>query len=124
MTCSVVHDAPKFDGRDPGEVLAWAAERFAGRLTVASSLGVEDCVLIHVAHERALKLDYFTLDTGVLFPETLELWKKLEQRYGITLRAVRPEQSIEQQAAAHGPKLWEREPNLCCNLRKVQPLKR
>src|SRR5438270_10459822 len=100
MTCSVVHDAPKFDGRDPGEVLAWAANRFGGRLTVASSLGVEDCVLIHVAHERGLKLDYFTLDTGVLFPETLELWANIERRYGITLRGVRGAQTIDEQAAA------------------------
>jgi phosphoadenosine phosphosulfate reductase len=64
----------------------------------------------------------FTLDTGVLFPETYRLWEALEKKYGITIRAVRPAQTVEEQAASFGPALWEREPDDCCRLRKLAPL--
>lgn len=65
----------------------------------------------------------FTLDSGVLFPETYALWRALEATYGITIRAVRPAQTIDEQAETHGPMLWAREPDRCCDLRKVQPLR-
>jgi phosphoadenylyl-sulfate reductase (thioredoxin) len=105
-------------------VLAWAARRFDGRLALATSFGVEDCVLISMAAQGGLRLACFTLDTGVLFPETYELWRRVEARYGVKVEAVRPALSIAGQAAAHGDALWAREPNRCCNLRKVEPLKR
>ncbi len=116
MTCTVVYEAPTSDAAPPGEVLAWAAERYKGRITVATSFGVEDCALMALAHERGVKLDYFTLDTGVLFDETYALWKKLEGRYGVTVRGVKPVEVID--------RLWETEPDRCCQLRKVIPLKR
>jgi phosphoadenylyl-sulfate reductase (thioredoxin) len=116
MTCPVVHSAPPVEGSHPGDVLAWAAQRFEGRLTCAISLGVEDVALISLAAERGLKLDFFSLDTGVLFPETYELWKKIEARYGLTIRAVKPVEVID--------RLWETQPDRCCQLRKVEPLKR
>jgi phosphoadenylyl-sulfate reductase (thioredoxin) len=68
-------------------------------------------------------VDLLTLDTGLLFPETYALWRRLEQRYGLRIRAVRPAQTVEQQAAALGPALWERDPDRCCGLRKVEPLR-
>jgi phosphoadenylyl-sulfate reductase (thioredoxin) len=116
MTGTVVHSAPPPEGTDAGEVLAWAVERFGSRLTCAVSLGVEDCVLISLAAHRGLKLHFFSLDTGVLFPETYALWKQVEQRYGIALEAVKPVEVVD--------RLWEREPDRCCQLRKVEPLKR
>src|SRR5690606_6519983 len=97
--------APDLEGSHPADVLAWAAERFAGRITLATSFGVEDCVLISMAAERGLKLDYFTLDTGVLFPETYELWRRVEQKYGVTVQGVSPALTLEQQAARHGDAL-------------------
>lgn len=115
---------PDLEGSHPADVLAWAAEQYAGRITLATSFGVEDCVLIAMAAERGLKLQYFTLDTGVLFPETYELWRKVEARYGVKVHGVLPALSLEQQAAAHGDALWAREPSRCCNLRKVEPLKK
>src|SRR5690606_15369310 len=68
--------------------------------------------------------DLFTLDTGLLFPETYELWKRLEARYDLTIRAVRGDLSLDEQAAKYGPRLWRTDPGACCNLRKVQPLRR
>jgi phosphoadenylyl-sulfate reductase (thioredoxin) len=116
MTCTVVHPAPPAEGSHPGDVLAWAAQRYAGRLTCAISLGVEDCALISLAAERGLTLNYFSLDTGVLFPETYALWKDVETKYGVKIHALKPVEVID--------RLWEREPDRCCQLRKVEPLKR
>ena len=71
-----------------------------------------------------LPIDIFTLDTGLLFPETYELWSRLEQRYGLTIRGVTPELSVEDQSVIHGNDLWERSPERCCEMRKVVPLKK
>ena len=80
------------------EVLAWGAERFAPRITLATGFGVEGCVLIDLIARNDLPIDLFTLDTGLLFPETYSLWKTLERHYGVTIRAVRPAQTVEEQA--------------------------
>ncbi len=69
------------------EVLGWAAERFPSRITFATGLGTEGCVLIDLIGRHRLPIDLFTLDTGLLFPETYALRRRLEQRYGATLRS-------------------------------------
>jgi phosphoadenosine phosphosulfate reductase len=104
------------------DVLAWAGQRFAPRLTLATGFGAEGCVLIDLVARYKLPVDLFTLDTGLLFPETYELWKALEARYGIVINGVTAAQTVAEQAAAHGEALWQREPSRCCELRKVMPL--
>jgi phosphoadenylyl-sulfate reductase (thioredoxin) len=108
--------------RQPGETLAWAAKRFP-RIAFATGFGVEGCVLIDVIARHSLPIDIFTLDTGLLFPETHALWRRLEKRYGVTIRAVLPEKSVSEQAAELGERLWERSPDRCCRLRKIVPLR-
>jgi sulfate adenylyltransferase len=111
------------EGKSPEDTLCWAAAQFPGKLTFATGFGVEGCVLIDLIARLELPIDLFTLDTGLLFPETYELWRKLESRYGVKIRGVQPEQSVEEQAAAHGDKLWQTNPDRCCELRKVIPLR-
>jgi phosphoadenosine phosphosulfate reductase len=111
------------EGRGPEEILSWAARHFAPRLTFATGFGAEGCVLIDMIGRLGLPIDVFTLDTGLLFPETYELWRRLEKKYGITIRSVRPAQSVAEQARTEGDRLWEREPDRCCALRKVEPLR-
>jgi phosphoadenosine phosphosulfate reductase len=111
------------EGEPPDAILRWASEQFP-RLTFATGFGAEGCVIIDLIGRHKLPIDIFTLDTGVLFPETYTLWKQLENKYGVTIRGVMPAQTLDEQAASHGDKLWEREPDRCCDLRKVQPLKR
>lgn len=106
-----------------GDRLARTVDEYE-KVTFGTGLGAEGCVLIDAIASRRLPIDIFTLDTGLLFPETYALWKRLEGRYGLTIRAVRPAQTVEEQAAAHGPRLWERAPDDCCRLRKVEPLAR
>ena len=105
------------------EILVWAAAKFAPRLAFATAFGLEGCVLLHIVATRKLPVDVFTLDTGLLFPETYELWKRLEATYGITIRGVKPARTVSEQAQDLGDRLWERQPDRCCELRKLAPLR-
>jgi phosphoadenylyl-sulfate reductase (thioredoxin) len=115
--------AREHEGAPPEVTLAAAVRLFPGRYTFATVFGVEGCVIVDLVARHGLAVDLFTLDTGVLFPETLDLWKSLESKYGVTIRAVRPSQTIDQQAEAEGPELWARAPDRCCELRKMVPLR-
>ena len=104
------------------EILAWAST-YVPRLTFATGFGAEGCVIIDLIARERLPIDLFTLDTGVLFPETYELWQRLQDKYGVEIRAVRPAQTIPEQALVHGPMLWDTNSDRCCELRKVIPLR-
>lgn len=113
----------ELEGRSAGAVLQWAAERYAPRITFATGFGMEGCAIIDLITRASLPIDLFTLDTGLLFPETYDLWRRLEDRYKVTIRAVRPAQTVHEQGAVAGPELWDRDPDRCCGLRKLQPLR-
>jgi len=112
------------EGKTPGEILAWAVDHVGPRITFATGFGAEGCVIVDLIARAKLPIDLFTLDTGLLFDETYELWRRLEATYGVTIRGVRPDQTIDDQAAAVGPALWARDPDRCCEQRKVLPLRR
>ena len=120
LTIDVARAASEMDAWPADRILAWAAG--SGRAAFSTGLGAEGCALIHLIAAARLPVDVFTLDTGVLFPETYTLWQRLEARYGITIRGVVPKETIEQQAVSFGPALWTRDPNRCCALRKLAPL--
>ena len=105
------------------QVLEYAVERFHPRLAVACSFQKEASVVLDLVLGIAPDARVFTLDTHVLFPETYETWKRVEERYGIEVEVFQGP-SLGRQAALHGDRLWERNPDACCDLRKVQPLKR
>jgi phosphoadenylyl-sulfate reductase (thioredoxin) len=113
----------QLEGRPPAEALAWAAERFAPRVAFATGFGAEGCLVIDLIARHGLPIEVFTLDTGLLFPETYALWRRLEEHYRLTIRAVRPAHTVPEQAATHGERLWQRDPDRCCALRKVEPLR-
>ncbi len=114
--------AGALEERPPQQILALAAERFAPRITFATGFGPEGCVIVDLIARHRLPIDLFTLDTGVLFPETYALWHRLEERYGVTIRAVRPSFSLHE-ARTSLDRLWERDPDRCCEIRKVLPLR-
>jgi phosphoadenosine phosphosulfate reductase len=115
--------APDLEHLDAAGVLAYAVERFHPRLTVACSFQKEASVVLDLMLRVAPDARVFTLDTHVLFPETYDTWKRVEQRYGIEV-AVYEGPSLGRQAALHGDRLWDRDPDACCGLRKVEPLRR
>ena len=119
----IATSARALEGKTALEILTWAAGELSPKLTFATGFGAEGCVIIDLVGRNKLPIDLFTLDTGLLFPETYALWRALETRYGVTIRAVRPEQTVLEQASTHGPALWQRDPDRCCELRKVRPLR-
>jgi len=114
--------AADLEGSSAKEILKWAADRYTDRLTFATGFGVEGCVLIDIIGRCQIPIDIFTLDTGLLFEETYKLWSQLESRYTVKIRRVSPALNVEQQAQEFGGQLWEREPDRCCEIRKVMPL--
>jgi phosphoadenosine phosphosulfate reductase len=108
----------------PARVLEWAFDTFRETAAISSAFGAEGMVLIDIASRLRKNFRLFTLDTEFLFPETYNLMDQVEQRYGITIERVFAWNSPEEQERIHGPALWLRSPDQCCNLRKVEPLRR
>src|SRR5580692_10291629 len=105
------------------EILRWGLTEFDPHAAIASSFGAEDVALIDIAARVRPDICVFTLDTDFLFAETYELIDKIEQKYSIRVERVKSLFTPEQQAAQVAPKLWTIDPNQCCSLRKVEPLK-
>jgi phosphoadenosine phosphosulfate reductase len=105
------------------DVLRWCWESFGTLAAVGTSFQGAGLVLLNHAVTAGLPFPVFTLDTGLLFPETLETKRRLEAFWGIQIESVVPELSLERQADDFGPELWNRNPDTCCQLRKVEPLK-
>ncbi len=112
----------RFSQRPTEEVLAWAWERFGSRAAIGTSFQGAGLVMIHLAKQSGLPLPVFTIDTGLLFPETQALKRRLEDFFGCAIESLVPDLTVEQQAATLGPELWRRDPDLCCTQRKVLPL--
>jgi phosphoadenosine phosphosulfate reductase len=104
------------------EVLRWAFATFRKRIAIASGFGIEGMALIDIASKINPELRVFTLDTEFLFAETYDLIDRVERRYGIREERVYSALTPSKQEHVHGPKLWARNPDLCCKLRKVEPL--
>jgi phosphoadenosine phosphosulfate reductase len=104
------------------EALRWAADTFAARLTVASSMGDE--VLVHLVGTTLPGADVFFLDTGYHFAETLGTRDAYQAMLPLRIRTVLPLLTVAQQDAEHGPRLHDRDPDACCAMRKVEPLNR
>ncbi len=103
------------------EVVDLVLDRFHPKVALACSFQKEEAVLLDMVLTREPKARVFALDTHVLFPETYALWREVEQRYGIEIE-VYEGPSLGRQAAVHGEALWERNPALCCSIRKIAPL--
>jgi phosphoadenosine phosphosulfate reductase len=106
------------------EVLSWAWEKFGTRAAIGTSFQGAGLVVMNEAFSNGLNFPVFTIDTGLLFPETLDLKAAVEKRFGITIEPLGPEQTVDEQAAELGPELWKNKPDLCCSLRKVIPLQK
>ncbi len=113
--------AEKYEHEPPEALLAWAVETFPN-ITLACSFGAEDVVLVDMLQKISPKTDIFYLDTDFHFKETYETRDRLAERYGVEFVQVKPGLTPEEQAAKYGDELWKRNPNECCNIRKVQPL--
>ena len=108
----------------PLEILQWAVGQYPQGLVHASSFGAEDMVIIDMLTQLTPHPGVFYLDTNLLFAETYNLIEEVQQRYGFAPIRVLPELTVQEQELQYGPALWARDPDQCCYLRKVAPLKR
>ena len=113
----------QFNDQRTEQVLAWAWQRFGNRAAIGTSFQGAGLVMLHLAKQSGLPFPAFTLDTGLLFPETIALKKRLEDFLGFTIESLEPDLTVEEQADINGPELWNRNPDLCCTIRKVFPLR-
>ena len=102
------------------EILRWAGDTFGDGLVVAASM--QDTVLVHLASQVVPGVQVVFLDTGYHFPETLATRDRVAREYPVRLLDITPRQTVAEQDAQYGPKLHDRDPDLCCALRKTHPL--
>ncbi|MEU7508058.1 phosphoadenosine phosphosulfate reductase family protein, partial [Streptomyces lavendulae] len=102
------------------EILRWAADTFGRKFCVTSSM--EDAVVAHLASRVLPGVDVVFLDTGYHFDETIGTRDAVEAVMDVNVITLTPRQSVAEQDAQYGPGLHDRDPDLCCALRKVKPL--
>ena len=111
------------EGRSPVEILSFALATW-DRIAISTGFGPEGCALVHMAVGLRPDLPIFTVDTGFLFAETVALRERFVERYKINLTVLEGRTSLIEQARLFGPRLYERDTDRCCALRKVEPTER
>jgi phosphoadenosine phosphosulfate reductase len=114
----------ELEGKPPQDIIAWALAEYAPRVGISTAFGVEGCALIDMAVKLDPRVQVFTVDTDFLFPETYELMERIQAKYGVAVQRVKGKVTKQEQEQQHGVALWERDPDLCCAIRKVEPTER
>jgi phosphoadenosine phosphosulfate reductase len=112
----------RLEGKRAEEIVEWAIGEFGRRFCVTSSFA--DAVLVHVVSRVAPDVDVLFLDTGLHFAETLRVREIVQRTIPVTVRSIRPELTVAEQDAEFGARLYARDPDECCAMRKIAPLQR
>ena len=110
----------ELEDADALDILRWTADTFGPYWCVTSSM--EDAVVAHLASRVSPGVDVVFLDTGYHFPETIGTRDAVSAVMDVNVITLTPRQTVAEQDAEYGPKLHDRDPDLCCALRKVRPL--
>ncbi|MDX8152514.1 phosphoadenylyl-sulfate reductase [Patulibacter brassicae] len=116
-------ELPDLESASARDVVAYALERYHPRIALACSFQKEESVLLDLIFSVRPDARVFALDTGLLFEETYDLWRQVEERYDTTIERWRGP-TLAEQAERYGDQLWARDPSQCCAIRKVEPLRR
>jgi phosphoadenosine phosphosulfate reductase len=112
---------PELESMSAEDVIRWASGEFGERLCLTCSWQKQSSVLVHMVTELGLGIDVIELDTHLFFRESYETRDRLVERYGLNL--ISPQiRTVAEQHRDEGPNLWERDPDRCCHIRKVEPL--
>lgn len=114
--------ATQLENASATQIIEWSLTQFGDRFCVTSSFA--DAVLVHLVSQVAPGVDVIFLDTGLHFDETLEVRQRVSRRMPVQIKSVRPDKSVGRQDGDYGPRLWDRDPQDCCAMRKVAPLGR
>jgi phosphoadenosine phosphosulfate reductase len=115
--------AGDLEHRTASEALEWMFEQFGSDHLIACSFQKTSSVTLHLATRINPDARFFYLDTDVLFPETYETRDRLAEHFDVSFERFQ-DLSIAEQANLHGDELWKRDPDACCGLRKVEPMRR
>ncbi len=109
----------------PQDILRWAVDVYGEDLTLSVSFGnPEGMVLLDMLSRITDRAQVFTLDTGFLFEETIRFREEAMKRYPLPLKVITPGLSVEEQVERYGPELYSCKPDLCCEVRKIEPQRR
>ncbi|MBA3691048.1 MAG: phosphoadenylyl-sulfate reductase [Actinobacteria bacterium] len=112
-----------FDGVHPREIVRWALEESGlDRVAIASAFQAEGTVVMHLATQIRPDIPILFLETGFQFAETLAFKEQLTEALALNVVDLVGERTVAQQEAAEGPRLYERNPERCCDMNKVQPM--
>jgi phosphoadenosine phosphosulfate reductase len=115
--------ATELEAKSAVEAVEWMFDAFGERHYIACSFQKTGSVTTHMASRVNSAARFFYLDTDLLFPETYETRDRLAERLGIEFDRFH-NLTLEEQAATHGEALWSHDPDACCGLRKVEPMRR
>src|ERR671911_1765452 len=117
--------ADSLEGSTPQDILRWAVGAYGEDLTLSVSFGnPEGMILLDMLSRITDKAQVFTLDTGFLFEETIRFRDEAMKKYSLPLKVLTPGLTVEEQVARHGPELYSCAPDLCCEIRKIEPQRR
>lgn len=123
---AIPHFAQRFETAQPQEIVRWAIDTFGDGVSVGASFGgVSGMAILHMAASIKPDVHVFVLDTDYLFEETHETMRRAAVSLDLqNLQVYKSRLTHEQQALQHGSALWMRDPDACCELRKVEPNRR
>ena len=113
----------EFETAHPSEIVRWALEGSGlDRIAIASAFQAEGTVVMHLATQIRPDIPILFLETGFQFAETLAFKEQLTERLGLHVVDLVGERTVAQQEAIDGPRLYERDPERCCEMNKVRPM--
>jgi phosphoadenosine phosphosulfate reductase len=113
----------RFENASAEQIVEWAVDRFSPDIALACSFGAEDVALVEMVAKVDPQTRIFYLDTDLLFAETYGVRDRLVEKYGVGFVPYKSAWTLAEQAQNHGDQLYSRDPNLCCQIRKIEPLK-
>ncbi len=122
-TCDLTALNAQFEQLSATDIITWAAAQFGNDLAVSSSFGADSAVMLHLATRVKPDIKVITVDTGFLFPETVQFQEELVRRLRLNLFVYRPVLSREAFIRQHG-KMWRSNPEACCAFNKQEPFVR
>jgi phosphoadenosine phosphosulfate reductase len=115
----------QFKSSDTLDVIRWAYQTYGDDLVYACSFGAEAMVLLNLVSKVKPDARIVFLDTSFHFKETYELIDQIQKKYPqFKIEQVQPAVTVAEQEQLHGDALWKSQPDLCCNIRKIEPLHR
>jgi phosphoadenosine phosphosulfate reductase len=115
-----------FETAEPQEIVRWAVETYGDGLSVGASFGgASGMAILHMAAQLKPNVHVFVLDTDYLFEETHDTMRRATAQIPLqNVNIYKSKLSHEEQNARHGSALWMRDPDLCCDIRKIEPNRR